>query len=68
MLGLVVTTLQEAVGLFNITDANVLKVQAFIIAAYTIARGIAKAGVPNVVPATPSITSTSSAPTSEEVA
>lgn len=37
-------------------------------AAYAIARGLAKTGVPNVVPETPSITSTSSAPTSERVA
>lgn len=68
VLGLVVTTVQEAVGLFQISDSRVLLVQGFIVSAYAIARGLAKAGVPNVVPATPSITSTSSAPTSETVA
>jgi hypothetical protein len=68
VLGLVVTTTQEAVGIFQIHDVTVLKVQAFIVAAYTISRGFAKAGIPNVVPETPSITSTSSAPTSERVA
>jgi hypothetical protein len=67
VLGLVATTLQEAVGIFNISDPTVLKVQGLLIAAYTLARGIAKAGVPNVVPTTPSITTTSSAPTSEQV-
>lgn len=68
VLGLVVTTIQEAVGIFKIDDPTVLKVQGLIVAAYAIARGLAKAGVPNVVPQTPSITSTSSAPTSERVA
>lgn len=41
---------------------------AIVNAAYAIARGLAKTGVPNVVPVTPSITSTSSAPTSETIA
>lgn len=43
---LLVTTLQEAVGLFNITDPTVIKVQGIIVAAYAVARGLAKAGVP----------------------
>jgi hypothetical protein len=67
VLGLVVTTVQQAVGIFNISDSRVLLVQGFIVSAYAIARGLSKAGVPNVAPATPSITTTSSAPTSETV-
>lgn len=66
VVGLIVTTVQEAVGIFNITDPTVLKVQGLIVAAYAVARGLAKAGVPNVAPALPAITTTSSAPTSEE--
>ena len=68
VIGLVVTTFQEAVGIFNIHDATVLKVQAFIVAAYTIARGLAKVGVANVAPAVPMVTTTSSAPDSEHTA
>jgi hypothetical protein len=67
VLALAVTTVQEAVGIFHITDARVLLVQSFVVGAYTLSRGLAKLGVPNVVPATPSITTTSSAPTSETV-
>jgi len=67
VLALVVTTFQEAVGMFHITDSRVLLVQSFIVGAYTLSRGLAKLNVPNVVPATPSITSTSSVPTSERV-
>lgn len=67
VLGLVVTTVQQAVGIFNISDSRVLLVQGFIVSAYTIARGLAKVGVANVVPETPSVTTTSSLPTSERV-
>lgn len=39
---------QQAVGVFNIPDKTVLQVQFVLAAAYTIARGLAKVGVPNV--------------------
>lgn len=38
--------LQEAIGVFNIHDATVLKAQAFLIGLYTLSRGLAKQGVP----------------------
>lgn len=47
VVALSVTTLQEAVGIFNITDPTVLKVQGLVVAAYALARGLAKVGVPN---------------------
>ena len=59
-------TVQQAVGLFNITDRNVLLFQAIVVGLYTVSRGLAKAGVPNIAPDLPSVTTTSSAPTSEE--
>src|SRR3954451_18782140 len=66
VLALVVSTVQEAVGLFNITDNRVLFFQSIIVGAYALSRGLAKAGVPNVAPMLPAITTTSSAPTSKE--
>jgi hypothetical protein len=68
VLALVVSAVQEAVGLFNITDNRVLFFQSIVVGAYSLSRGLAKAGVPNVAPAAPSLTTTSSAPTSETVA
>lgn len=56
---------QQAVGVFNITDQRVLLVQGILLAAYGLSRGFAKSGVPNVAPVQPVITTTSSAPTSE---
>src|SRR3954451_20201275 len=68
VLALVVSAVQEAVGLFNITDNRVLFFQSIVVGAYSLSRGLAKAGVPNVAPVAPSLTTTSSAPTSETVA
>jgi hypothetical protein len=67
VLALVVSTVQEAVGLFNITDNRVLLFQSIIVGAYTLSRGLAKAAVPNVVPKATGVTSTSSLPTSDRV-
>lgn len=49
VLALVVSTVQEAVGLFNITDNRVLLFQSIIVGAYTLSRGVAKAAVPAIV-------------------
>lgn len=49
VLALVVSTVQEAVGLFNIQDTRVLLFQSIIVGAYTISRGLAKAAVPALV-------------------
>lgn len=47
VLALAVSTIQEAVGLFHITDSRVLLFQSLVVAAYTLSRGLAKSGVPN---------------------
>lgn len=47
---IVLGALQQAVGLFNISDARVATLQTIIAAAYAIARGLSKAGVPNTTP------------------
>lgn len=47
VLALAVSVVQQAVGLFQISDARVLTFQSIIVAAYAIARGLAKQGVPN---------------------
>lgn len=39
---------QQAAGVFNITDSTVAKFQFVLAAAYTLARGFAKSGIPNV--------------------
>jgi|tagenome__1003787_1003787.scaffolds.fasta_scaffold18967431_2 hypothetical protein len=65
VLALLVSTVQEAVGLFNITDARVLLFQSIVVGAYTLSRGLAKVGVANVQPKGAGVTSTSSLPTSE---
>lgn len=47
------SVLQQAIGVFNIHDATVLKGQAFVLGLYLVARGWAKSGVPwqgDVVP------------------
>lgn len=60
VVGLVLTTFQEAVGVFNITDQRVLLAQSILVGAYSLSRGLAKAGVPNYSPA--GDTTTSSVP------
>lgn len=49
VLALVVSSLQEAVGLFHITDSRVLLFQTFVVGAYTLSRGFAKSGTPALV-------------------
>jgi hypothetical protein len=49
VLALVVSTFQEAVGLFHITDSRVLLFQTFVVGAYTLSRGFAKSGAPALV-------------------
>lgn len=46
--GLLLGVIQEAIGVFHVTDATVLRWQGVLIAAYAVARGLAKAGVPCV--------------------
>lgn len=46
VLALAVSVVQQAVGLFHISDSRVLLFQSIIVSAYAIARGLAKNGVP----------------------
>lgn len=41
--------IQQAAGVFNISDSLVLKLQFGLVSFYALARGIAKAGQPNFV-------------------
>jgi hypothetical protein len=47
VLALATSVVQQAVGLFNISDSRVLLFQSIIVSAYAVARGLAKQGVPN---------------------
>lgn len=49
MLALVVSTVQEGVGMFNVTDNRVILFQSVIVGAYALARGLAKSGTPALV-------------------
>lgn len=47
VLALVAGVVQQAVGLFNISDSRVLLFQSIVLALYNVSRGLAKQGVPN---------------------
>lgn len=49
--GFLLGVLQEAVGIFHITDNRVLLFQTVITSAYAVSRGLAKSGAPALVKA-----------------
>ncbi len=50
LVGFVLGVFQEAVGVFNVSDARVTTLLTILASAYAVARGLAKAGVPAQVP------------------
>lgn len=50
--GFVLGVIQEAVGVFNVTDQRVTTMLGVLLSAYAIARGLAKSGAPATVRAT----------------
>jgi hypothetical protein len=62
-IGFVAGVVQEAVGVFNIHDVTVMKVQAFIVGVYAVSRGLAKQGQSYYPPFAPDVDPKTGLPT-----